>query len=111
MRPWYMKFRWHFAAAPLIGILIAGNPHEVSDPIEEILYVPLLSFLMSWGIWQPPANYLLVLAIFSAVFGLQFAKHRRSSSVRKLAITQISHWWFIWLLFGLAERFGVYCGP
>lgn len=102
------QFRWHLAAAPVTGFLIAGNRHEATSPIEILE----MSLVMSWGPWQPGMNLLLVSGVLIAVSGLQIAKRGADSEQRiRLAVTQIALWWFIWLLFGMAERFGLYAGP
>jgi hypothetical protein len=100
-----LLFRWHFATAVIVGLLLAG----VDSP-SDIAMLPW-ALAMEFGPWVHPLNLIMCIFVFVAIPVIEFIKRTRPELIERLRITQIGIWWSFWILFGLACRFGTWRGP
>jgi hypothetical protein len=101
-----LLFRWHFAAAVIVGLLLAGG----LDAVSNIQLLPW-ALAMEFGPWAHPLNLIMSVFVFAAIPVLEAMKRTQPELIDRLRITQIGVWWSFWILLGLACRFGTWRGP
>lgn len=100
-----VRFRLHFIAVMVGGLLLAG----VNSP-SEVAMLPW-ALAMDFGPWVHPLNLIFSLFVVVAITVIQVMKLKRPESIGALRDAQLWIWWPFWLLFGMACRFGNWAGP
>jgi len=110
-RPFWAHFRWHAVPAVIGGFLLAGFDLMKLEYLTQLHNFIGLSSYMEWGPWVSPFNSALILGVPVVVMLLHLIKYSNLRLFRTFSYWQIGIWWTLWVLFGVAYRFGEYIGP